>query len=208
MRLDLETEIRYPEGDRAGIIRRVLLDENNAVSAVVMATDDLVSRDVIVPLDLLSEEPGGVTAINLSPDDLADLPDYAEDRVPVIPDGWRMRRGPAPGSDVFPEMMNQPLVPVSDVPDLPQGMISVGQGTALWCLDGPWGVVDEVLVDGQGQAYALIGRPDSIEEHDRIVPLELVAQVDADRATLNCTLADLPTYTQETVDEMEEPELR
>lgn len=206
MRLDLETDIRYPEGDRAGVVRHVILDEDNSVTSIVMSTDDLVSRNVIVPLDLLSEEPGGVLQINLSPDDLLDLDDYTEERVPVLPERWEMRHGPAFGGDVFPEMMNQPIVPVMEVPDLPEGVIPISQGTALWCLDGEWGVVDEVLVDDENQAYALVGRPNSTSEHDRIIPMDLVSDVAADRATLNCNLADLATYTQETVNELEEPE--
>ena len=153
MKLDLETEIRYPEGDRAGIIRQVILDENNAVSAIVMSTDDFVSRDVIVPLGLLSEEPGGVTTINLSPEDLADLESYSEERVAVLPERWVMSRNAAFGGDVFPEMMYQPIVPVMDVPDLPEGNTTISQGTTIWCLDGVWGVVDQVLVDDGGTNY-------------------------------------------------------
>ncbi len=207
MKLDLENEIRYPEGDRAGVIRHVILDGDNTVSAIVMSTDDLVSRDVIVPLDLLSEEPGGVTTINLSPDDLADLDSYTEERVPVLPERWEMSHNAAPGGDVFPEMMYQPIVPVMDVPDLPEGSMSISQGTAIWCLDGTWGVVDQALVNDEGQIYAFVGRSDSTEEHDRIVPIDLVAQLDAEQVTLNCTLSDLATYTQETTGEDEEPEL-
>ncbi len=207
MKLDLETEIRYPEGDRAGVIRHVILDEDNTVSAIVMSTDDFVSRDIIVPLDLLSEEPGGVTTINLSPDDLPDLESYTEERVPVLPERWVMSRDAAPGGDVFPEMMYQPIVPVMDVPDLAEGNMSISQGTTIVCLDGTWGVVDQVLVDDNGQVYAFVGRSDSTEEHDRIMPIDLVAQVDADQVTLNCTLTDLATYTQEMTSADEEPEL-
>ena len=208
MRLDLETEVRYPEGDRAGVIRQVIVDEGNVATSIVMATDDLVSRNVIVPLDLLSEEPGGVIAINLAPEDLADLEDYTEERVAVLPERWVMSRNAAEGGDVFPEMMYQPIVPVMDVPNLPEGLLGISQHTAIWCLDDAWGIVDEVLVDDTGQVYALVGRPDSTEEHDRVIPLDLIAQVDADRVTLNCTLADLPTYAQQTVTEHEEPELQ
>lgn len=207
MKLDLETEVRYPEGDRAGVIRHVILDEDNAVSAIVMSTDDMVSRDVIVPLGLLSEEPGGVIAINLSPDDLSDLESYTEERVAVLPEKWVMSRNAAPGGDVFPEMMYQPIVPVMDVPDLPEGNMALSQGTEIWCLDGAWGVVDQVLVDDQGQVYAFVGRSDSTEEHDRVVPINLVAQVEANQVTLNCTLSDLATYTQEMTGADEEPEL-
>lgn len=207
MKLDLETEIRYPWGNRAGVIRHVILDEDNTVSAIVMSTDDFVSRDVIVPLDLLSEEPGGVTTINLSPNDLPDLESYTEERVPVLPERWVMSRDAAPGGDVFPEMMYQPIVPVMDVPDLAEGNMSISQGTTIVCLDGTWGVVDQVLVDDNGQVYAFVGRSDSTEEHDRIMPIDLVAQVDADQVTLNCTLTDLATYTQEMTSADEEPEL-
>ena len=207
MKLDLETEIRYPEGDRAGVIRQVILNDNNSVGAIVMSTGGLISRDVIVPLDLLSEEAGGIMQVNLSPDDLPDLEEYTEERVAVLPERWEMRHGPAFGGDVFPEMINQPIVPVMDVPDLPDGAVSISQNTALWCLDGEWGVVDDVLVDDNGQAYALIGRAHATTDQDRIIPMDLVSQVDTDRATLNCTLADLATYTQETQDEAEEPEL-
>lgn len=206
MRLDLETEVRYPEGDRAGFIRRVLVDEAGEVASIVMATDDLVSRDVIVPLELLSEEPGGVLTINATPEDLADLGDYEEIEVPVLPEEWRMSRDPAPGSDVFPDMMSQPILPIMEVPNVAEGMLSLSQGTAILCLDGRWGVVDEVLVDEEGRANGFVGRPDAPEEHDRLIPLDLITQVDPDSITLNCTLADLATYTEALTNELEEPE--
>ena len=206
MRLDLETEVRFPDGKRAGYIRRVILDEANEVSGIVMATDDFVSRDVIVPIDLLSEEPGGVLAINAEHDDLADLDDYMEGEVPVLPTEWRMSRNSAPGSSVFPSLMNEPILPVMEVTNLPEGTMTLSQSTEIWCLDGPWGVVDEVLVDEKGEANAFIGRPNNTNERDRIIPLDLVAEVSEDRATLNCTLIDLSTYSEELVNEQEEPE--
>jgi hypothetical protein len=94
-----------------------------------------------------------------------------------------------------------------DVPNLSEGLMGISQRTAIWCLDGAWGIVDEVLVDDAGHVTALVGRPNSTEEHDHIILLDLIAQVDSDRVTLNCTLADLPTYAQETITEHEEPEL-
>jgi hypothetical protein len=68
--------------------------------------------------------------------------------------------------------------------------------------------VDEVLTNDEGQVYSLIGRPYAKDEHDRIIPIELVLEVRPDRAILNCTLADLPTYTEATTTEHEEPEPR
>lgn len=207
MRLDLDTEIRYPSGERAGMLRKVVLDANNDVSQVVMATDALISRSVLVPVDMLSDGPGGVMTITASPEELDELESYNEQLVAAVPDGWEFGQDYVPGSDVFPGTLLEPLVPVMSEANVSDGAISLRQGTAVNCLDGRWGQVDEVLVSDEGHAYAFVARPDAIEEHDRIVPIELVQQADAENVVLNCIMADLPTYTQETVDEHEEPEL-
>jgi hypothetical protein len=66
--------------------------------------------------------------------------------------------------------------------------------------------VDEVIVDDSGTVTAFVARPDSIEEHDALIPIALVQQATPQSVTLNCTLADLPNYTQALVNEPEEPE--
>ncbi len=205
MRLDIDTEIRYPTGERAGILRKVLLGKDGEVSAVVMTTDELIPRDLIVPVHLLSEAPGAVLTINITPDQLADLPEYQEEEVPAVPEGWQFPDEPVPGLDVFPATMYEPIMPVAEVPNVPD-VLALSQGTEVACLDGRWGIVDEVLVDPTGKAYAFIARPDDIEEHDRIVPAALVSEITPERVLLNCTIADLPAYTRQTVDEQEEPE--
>jgi hypothetical protein len=207
MRLDLDTEIRYQSGERAGVLRRVILDANNDVSQVVMATDGLISRNVLVPISLLAEDAGGVMTIVASPDEIDALEDYTEERVPAAPDEWEINDDYVPGSDVFPGTLLEPLIPVAMESNVTEGAISLRQGTIVNCLDGPWGQVDEVLVDETGRAYGFIARPDASDEFDRVVPIELVQQADGENVLLNCTIADLPTYTQETIDEHEEPEL-
>ena len=208
MRLDLETEIRYPTGERAGILRKLILDETNEISRVVMSTTDLVSRDVLVPVSMLTEDPGGVLTIEAAADVVESLPEYREERLPMVPEGWEIHDDPVPGADIFPATMYEPIVPVVELGNVPEGAIPLSQGTQVWCLDGRWGVVDEVLLDDSGQATAFVARPDDINEQDRIVPVALVQEMDANGVMLNCTLADLPTYTQEITDEHEEPEPR
>ncbi len=207
MRFDLDTEIRYPSGERAGVLRRVIIDESSDVREIVMATDGLVSRMVIVPTDRLSEAPGEVLTINISDEELDTLPDYEEDRVPAIPDDWHFPEDNAPGSDVFPATMLQPIIPVVEMSNVQEGELSLSQGTEVWCLDDRWGVVDEVLTDENSRVYAFLGRSDAVDEHDRVIPIALVEHADAGQVTLNCTLADLPTYTQEMIDDQKDPEL-
>jgi hypothetical protein len=205
MRLDIDTEIRFPSGERAGILRKVILNEDEEVTGVVMATDELVPRDLVVPVNLLSEGMGGVLNINIEPQQLDSLPEYQEELLPAVPEGWQFPDQPLPGLDVFPATMYQPIIPVVEADNVP-GDINLTQGTEVACLDGRWGIVDEVLVDHTGKAYAFVARPDDIEEHDRVVPLALVRELTSDRVLLNCTLAELPAYTRETTNELEEPE--
>lgn len=207
MRFDLDTEIRYPTGERAGVLRRVIVDENNDVREVVMARDGLLSRMVIVPVERLTESPGEVLTIDISDDELAALSGYEEERMPSIPDGWQFPEDGVPGSDAFPATMLQPIIPVMEVSNVHEGELSLSQGTEVWCLDERWGVVDQVFTDENSTVYAFLGRPDAENEYDRVIPVELVENVDASQVTLNCSIADLPTYTQEMVDEQKSPEI-
>ena len=210
MRFDLETEIRFPNGERAGILRRVVLDEEGTVESVVLTTDDLISRDVIVPASAFSEAPGNVLQVNLHEHDLARLPEYVEELSPAVPEGWEFvppEGDPVPGADIFPATMYEPIMPVFEVTNLPEGQFSLSQNTEIYCLDGRWGVVDEVLTGDDGHAVALVGRSDNIEEHDRLIPLALISEYGPDAVILNCAIADLPAFTQELENEAEEPEV-
>lgn len=206
MRFDLETEVRYPSGEKAGILRKVVLDEGGEVESVVMSTDDLISRNIIVPASNFSEAPGNVLQLDLNDDELDSLPEYVEELVPLAPEGWELHDDALPGSDVFPATFMDPIVPVFESSNLPEGNIGLSQGTEVRCLDGRWGIVDEVLMEDDGQVSAFVGRPDNTEEHDRMIPIELVSEYSEEYVTLNCTLADLSTYTEELVGEAEERE--
>lgn len=203
MRLDLDSEIRFANGERAGFLRKVVLDPNNDVSQVVMSIDELISRDVIVPVSMLSEGPGGDININCTPDEWEDLTEYTEERVPVIADGWEMNENITPMGEVFPGTTYEPIVPIVEVPNIPEGSVSLDEGTEIWCIDERWGVVDEVLTNENGHTQAFVGRPDNPEgEPDglilkRLIPIQLAQEIDATRVVLNCSISDLPQYTEE-----------
>lgn len=206
MRFDLETEIRFSNGERAGLLRRVVLDESGQVASVVLSTDDLISRNIIVPAAAFSEAPGNVLQVDIEGDALGELPEYVEELTPAVPDGWEFNPDPIPGADVFPATLYEPIMPVMETSNLPEGLMSISQGTEVYCLDGRWGVVDEVLSADAQEQTAFVGRPDDITEHDRVIPMALVSDYNTTAITLNCTLSDLPTYTQELINEAEEPE--
>jgi hypothetical protein len=207
MRLDLDTEIRFADGRRAGVLRRVIVDEHGHAAAVAMATDELMSRTLVVPIESLSEGQGDVLTLNMSHEALDDLRPYEEEQVPSVPDTWEFDPEPVPGSDVFPRTFYDPLMPVVEMSNVAEGDTVISEGTEVQCLDGRWGVVDEVVVGEGGQVSAIIVRPDAVDEHDRYVPVSLVSQYAPDVILLNCTIADLPSYSEELVREVEEPDV-
>ncbi len=206
MRFELNTEIRFPTGERAGFLRKVVLDQNDGVTGVVMATDELMSRQVVVPAAMLSEGAGGVTNINCTPDEIANLNEYSEERVPVAGDGWEVGKDVSAMGEVFPGATYEPIMPIIEVPNLPEGSISISQGTEIMCLDDRWGVVEQVLTDAGGHTSAFVGRPDNMEEPPRLIPIQLVQETDTYRVNLSCGISELPNYTQAITQEIADPE--
>jgi hypothetical protein len=207
MRLDLDTEIRYPNGRKAGVLQKAIVDANGRVDNIVMSTASFISHDVMVPVSALSEAPGEVLTINMTPDQVKALPDYEEGLVPAAPEGWEWGNNALPGSSVFPGIMDDHgMIPVAEESNIPAGDSTISQGTEIWCEGNRWGIVDEILLSESGEIQAFIGRADDTNEHDRVIPIELVRESSPDAITLNCTVADLPNYTEEFVDPSQEPD--
>lgn len=208
MKLDLDTEVRYTSGQRAGFLRRVVVNENEEVSEAVLETDQLISKKYIVPVHLLAEGPGGVTTLNLDPDDLDTLEEYEEQQVPALTTDWEISDDAFAVGSLFPATVYQPIIPISEVSNIPEGSLEISQGTEIWCADSEdrWGVVDQLVTGDDERVQWIVGRPDDTEARELLIPIELVRDTDAMRVTLNCVVADLATYTQPFLDEFKEPE--
>jgi hypothetical protein len=209
MNLDIGTSIRFKDGEEAGVIKEVVLNgDGTAAENIVMTTSELVSRDVIVPVTMLHMAPGDV--VELDADDLSALADYTQDQLAVDPAEWTNPNAYAPGqADApFPASEMAPILPVVEYENLPEGSITVGQGTRVMCIDGSVGVVDEVVLDETGALLAFIVRPDDEAAPDFRVPMELVHRSTADLVYLNCKRAELADYVEPLIEENEEPEPR
>jgi len=206
MRYDLDSEIRYEDGERAGVLRKVVLNEKNEVGIVVMSTGGFFSRDVIVPAKLLYEGDGGVTYIQASRHDVKEMKSYEESEVPAANEGWEYSPDANPVGELFPATVYQPLMPVMEVSNVSGAGLTLTEGTEIWCLDEQWGVVDELTTDENGELQGIVGLPTDVNEHKLLIPVDLVSEADTNRVVLNCTIADLPTYSQELTDYLDEPD--
>ncbi len=211
MNLDIDTSIRFADGEEAGRIARVVLGpDGKEVQSVVMTTSELVSREVVVPAGMLSMVNGDVIQIDIAPEAITDLPDYSQTELAVDPGEWTSPNAYAPGmaDAVFPASEMTPILPRTEYENVPEGSIAVSEGTRVMCIDGTVGVVDEVVADEDGQLLAFIVRPDDESAPDFRVPMELVYRSTEDLVYLNCKRAELDDYVEPLIEENEEPEPR
>ncbi len=211
MNLDIDTSIRFKDGHEAGRIAQVILGaDGKEAQSVVMTTSDLISRQVVVPVALLSMAPGDVVQIDVDPDSIDDLPNFQQEELAVNPAEWISPNAydPASSNAPFPAGEIPPILPVVEYENVPEGSIAVSEGTRVMCIDRSVGVVDEVVLDENDQLFAFIVRPDDEGAPDFRVPAELIYRTTGDLVYLNCKYAELPDYAEALIEENEEPEPR
>ena len=209
MNLGIDTVVRYPTGEQAGHITRVVVDpEHRQVVDVVLTTTGLFSRDVVVPLRLLDEAPGGVTELAGGPDLVDGLPDFEVAAYTSPPEDWSGPAGYLPGTIFFPEAYVPPAPTGPPVRQIPPGTLAIAEGTAVWCEDGRLGVVDEVVSGDDGALVAFIVRPDDAGVPDLLVPIDLVLEATETRIRLNCALDDVAGSVEPIIEEDKEAEPR
>jgi sporulation protein YlmC with PRC-barrel domain len=207
MKLDIGTPVRYPDGEQVGTINKVIFDpETNTVHEIVVETPDLVGRLVLVPVSMLREDPGDVLTVAADRDAVDALPDYEVARYNDQPEGWEVSENYVPGGDMLAGALQYPVVPVMEESNAPAGSVELSQGTEVQCLDGRFGVVDQVLTDEADQITGLVVRPDDEAVPPLLVPLDLITSSDSLMVQLNCSIADLTAQSEPYMDPNAEPE--
>jgi sporulation protein YlmC with PRC-barrel domain len=207
MKLDIGTPVRYPDGEQVGTINKVIFDpETNTVHEIVVETPDLVGRLVLVPVSMLREDPGDVLTVAADRDAVDALPDYEVARYNDQPEGWEVSENYVPGGDMLAGALQYPVVPVMEESNAPAGSVDLSQGTEVQCLDGRFGVVDQVLTDEADQITGLVVRPDDEAVPPLLVPLDLITSSDSLMVQLNCSIADLTAQSEPYMDPNAEPE--
>ena len=207
MKLDIGTPVRYPDGAQVGTINKVIFDpETNTVHEIVVETPDLVGRLVLVPVGMLREDPGDVLTVVADRDAVDALPDYEVARYNDQPEGWEVSENYVPGGDLLAGPLQYPVVPVVEESNAPEGSVELSQGTEVRCLDGRFGVVDQVLTDDAAQITGLVVRPDDEALPPLLVQPDLITSSDSLIVELNCSLADLAAQSEPYMDPNAEPE--
>ena len=195
MNLEIDTVIRYPDGQEAGTISGLITSPSTREVESVVMSAGLTGRQVVVPTTMLSEAPGDVLQIDAEPEEVDRLPAYTTDAQYVLPtDAEGNPDASAMENQMFPMSEIPPILPVVEFHDTGEAELALVEGAEVWCDDGRVGVVRSVEIDEQGTVGGFIMRQDTPGAPDLLVPLELVGQAGEAEVYLNCTAASLGDY--------------
>lgn len=200
MRIDLDAKVRTRDGEDAGKVRSAVYDHaRNAISGFVVSTGGLLGREVIVPRELLetASKDGEVLHLEITKDELDDVPSYVSDEYTDPPPAWIPPSGyvyPTAGylwpigfdDRIAPARYPTPSEEMNAELRESQRTVHVEKGSKVIDVDGDdLGVVEDVRLDSDngeitgvvirygGTLQTLFGGGDKLE-----VPGTLIERVD------------------------------
>ena len=206
MKIDIGVSVKTRDGDEIGKVERVVMNPDSMeVDALVVHRGALLTRDVVVPLSLVEGTGEEGVRLRIRSVELAELPDFVERHYAAMVPGQPVVSPYTPGSVLFP------LAPIHGAPGVPAPYdlarpewqepmqdVDISEGTEVRAVDGPVGLVDEVLTDpATNRTTAIVVRRGSGSGEEVTIPVEFLAEVADDHIKLSLT-------TQQ-VDELPEP---
>jgi uncharacterized protein YrrD len=207
MRIDLNATVYDRSGDKVGTVDRIVVDPTTKdITKFIVGRGFLTRHDTIVDLEMISRVDDDGIYLELTPEQVDELPEYVEDQFspvgeheqPGIPfmapnaGGAGMYlwgsadtgRGYDDGSSLFA------TAPASHTTETRSNLreqdVVISEGTDVVGADGEKvGTVDEIVFDSDGHINGFIVRSGFIFTRDVKVPIDWVAETGQDHIRLN-----------------------
>lgn len=189
--IEIGARVRTRDNGDVGTVHRVVLDlDRQAVASIVVLKGRLLSRDILVPFEAIEQVDDDGVLLNMTTDELDQLPDFAYNEILTPPPTWAFPL-PYPGGAVY--------IPVSQRERLGGNQLDLTPGVQVYATDGEVGTVDQVELDAAtGRVDAFWVRSGGIFSHDLRVPAEWVDRIDEEGVWLSASRDDLEAgLTQE-----------
>ncbi|GIW10221.1 MAG: hypothetical protein KatS3mg061_1278 [Dehalococcoidia bacterium] len=180
----------YCRDGQVGTVERVVISpRRREVTDLIVATGGLLHRDLVVPIERVARIEDGRVVLDLSAEEVRELPVYLEASY-VAPDPtWR----PLPAySSTQVVLSTDPLGAAQATerpalvgwvqqrvrPGLPEEAVVLRRGMPVECRSGRLGVVDQVLLDPEERTVThVVVRRGTLLSRDVIIPLEWVTAI-------------------------------
>lgn len=183
-KIRIGTAVFSKDGLEAGEVDRVVFDPATAkVTHLALRSTGTLTRDIVVPIEVVSRSDDGSVWLDCSVVDLEAMPDYVEQEY-VSPAPEELAPGPYEHGDV--------LFPVARVKRAAVFENDLREGKSVECQDGLCGTVGGVLVDPLSRrTVSFILRHSGALTRDVVVPAEWVLDAMGDRVRLDCNVRQI-----------------
>lgn len=213
MKIDLGTDVFGSDGEKVGTVERIVVDSNTkAIHQFIVHRGFLTHDDKLVDVDMVSGQGDDGLRLDLTSEQVDQLPDYVEERFVQIPEHDRdalpfiipsamgggaylygapyAGRGYEGAQDSFFDAAPSAAPIVRDESNIPETDVMISEGTDVYGADGDKvGSVGEVLVGNNGAINGFIVSKGLIFKKDVRVPIDWVESADGDEIRLSVTSA-------------------
>ena len=197
------TTVITADNEDVGKVDMVVVRPGNGdVMSVVIRKGLVLRRDVVVPIDAVTDATPDVVYLNLTKDEVNRLPEYHEPDYVLAPEGWGANRGRSAENVVFLvpwlELAPRPHPAPSGQSPAAAGGRPLRAGQRVFCRDGEVGKLDLVLIDPTTRrATHFVVRRGGPLGKDTVIPVEWASLMTRDEIFLDVgreELDKLPEY--------------
>lgn len=217
MRIDLGTDVFGSDGEKVGSVERIVVDSNTKdIHQFIVHRGFLTPEDKLVDIDMISSQDADGIRLDLTSDQVNELPDYIEERfiqVPehdqdaipfIIPSAMgagaylygapNIGRGYEGSSDSFFDAAPTVAPVIEDESNIAETDVMISEGTDVYGADGnKVGSVDEILVGNDGSVNGFIVSKGFIFKKEVRIPIDWVESADGSEIRLNVTSTEAET---------------
>ncbi len=211
MNIDLGMDVFGSDGEKVGTVERIVVDSNTKqIHKFIVHRGFLSSNHKLVDLDMVSSQDADGLRLDVTSDQVNELPDYVENRFVQIPDQDRdalpfmmpsaagagsylygapnIGRGYEGSQDSFFDTAPSVAPVIEEQSNIPETDVMISEGTDVYGADGDkLGSVGEVLVSNGGEISGFVVSKGLIFKKDVRVPIDWVESANGDEIRLNVT---------------------
>ena len=210
MKIDIGVSVKTRDGEEIGKVERVVINPaSGEVDGLVVHRGAILSRDVVVPLSLMEGTDTEGVRLRIGRAELVRLPDFVAKRYRAMKPGEPVVPTYTPASVLFPLAPPYGAAGVPAPYDLarpewqaPPQDVDISEGTEVRAVDGPIGVVDEVLTDAltNHASFVVVSRGEGAGRKVSI-PAEFIDEVAEDHIKVSLTLQQVEQLPEPTRDQ-------
>jgi len=213
MKIDLGMDVFGSDGEKVGTVEKIVVDSNTKqIHQFIVHRGFLSHDDKLVGIEMVKSQGSDGLQLDLTSDQVNELPGYVEERFVQIPEhdrdslpfmlpnamgaGAYLYGAPAVGrgyegsQDSFFDAAPAVAPVIEDQSNIPETDVMISEGTDVYGVDGDkLGSVGEVLVSDNGAIDGFVVSKGLIFKKDVRVPIDWVASADGDQIRLNVTSA-------------------